>query len=275
MAQYPGGKNGPGVFQRLINQIPPHSVYIEPFLGGGAVMRLKRPALLNIGVDLASGPIATFGGAADRQASPLWALPDPLVGNGDSSGGIARSGDVRSIFRFVRADGIDFLASYAFTGSEFVYCDPPYMHARRGRADLYQFEMSNNEHVRLLRTLKRLDCAVMLSGYFTPLYARELHGWRSTTFQTMTRAGRTATEWLWMNYPEPVALHDYRYLGEGFRERERIKRKKLRWVNRLRRMPLLERRALLAAIDLADSSDVAMEACSRVDSGDVGRNRRE
>jgi len=31
---------------------PPHEVYIEPFLGGGAIMRQKRPALLNIGLDL-------------------------------------------------------------------------------------------------------------------------------------------------------------------------------------------------------------------------------
>ena len=64
----------------------------------------------------------------------------------------------------------------------------------------------------------------------------------------MTRAGRTATEWLWFNFPAPVALHDYRYLGEDFRERERIKRKKQRWVNRLHTMPTLERRALLNAI---------------------------
>jgi DNA adenine methylase len=38
-------------------------------------------------------------------------------------------------------------------------------------------------------------------------------------------------------------------LGDNYRERERIKRKKMRWVNRLRKMDLLERRAILAAID--------------------------
>jgi hypothetical protein len=37
-------------------------------------------------------------------------------------------------------------------------------------------------------------------------------------------------------------------LGEDFRQRERIKRKKQRWLNRLRTMPILERQALLAAI---------------------------
>jgi hypothetical protein len=49
---YPGGKNGAGVYQTIISQMPPHEVYIEPFLGGAAIMRLKRPARLNIGVDL-------------------------------------------------------------------------------------------------------------------------------------------------------------------------------------------------------------------------------
>jgi len=54
-----------------------------------------------------------------------------------------------------------------------------------------------------------------------------------------------------MNYPNPIALHDHRYLGDDFRERERIKRKKQRWVRRLHSMPILERRALLSAIEEA------------------------
>jgi len=49
---YPGGKNGGGAYQTLINLMPPHSVYVEPFLGSGAVMRMKRPAGVNIGLDL-------------------------------------------------------------------------------------------------------------------------------------------------------------------------------------------------------------------------------
>jgi hypothetical protein len=51
-----------------------------------------------------------------------------------------------------------------------------------------------------------------------------------------------------MNYPEPVELHDYRYLGRNFRERERIKRKTQRWERKLRSMPALERHAIFAAM---------------------------
>jgi hypothetical protein len=71
----------------------------------------------------------------------------------------------------------------------------------------------------------------------------------------MTRGGRPATEWLWFNFEAPVALHDYRYLGRDFRERERIKRKKLRWTARLERMPALEKQALFSAI--AECSRIA------------------
>ncbi len=40
----------------------------------------------------------------------------------------------------------------------------------------------------------------------------------------MTRGVPLATEWLWCNFPPPVALHDYRHLGASYRERiQRLK----------------------------------------------------
>jgi hypothetical protein len=90
---------------------------------------------------------------------------------------------------------------------------------------------------------------VMISGYWSELYDCELKDWRSISFQAMTRGGFVATEWLWMNYPEPFELHDYSFLGENFRERERIKRKKARWTERLKSMPALERFAILSVIE--------------------------
>jgi DNA adenine methylase len=258
---YPGGKNGAGVYQTIINLIPPHLVYIEPFLGGGAILRLKHPAALNIGIDLDSAAIARFSeaisgsrhsgrsgerarrpasktamGPGKRILSPNPAIPDRQ-------------------FRFLCEDGISFLKSYPFRGDELVYCDPPYMMETRSR-ELYRFEMSDAHHVELLRVIKSLPCRVMISGYRTKLYFLDLASWNVTSFEAMTRGGHTATEYLWFNFPAPVALHDYRYLGANFRERERIKRKKLRWVNRLKRMPTLEKQCLLEAIaSLAGSGD--------------------
>jgi hypothetical protein len=237
---YPGGKNGSGVFQTIINLMPPHPVYIEPFLGGGAIMRLKRPAALNIGIDLDSAVIARMRDAAGG-----------IVSSGDADRNAKSSdGGPPARFRLLKENALEFLRSYKFTGEELVYCDPPYMHETRTRKDLYQFEMSDAQHVELLKIVRSLPCRVMISGYWTRLYAKKLSDWSSTTFQAVTRSGRVATEWLWFNFPEPVALHDYRYLGANFRERERIKRKKLRWANRLNTMPTLERRALLSALEL-------------------------
>jgi DNA adenine methylase len=237
---YPGGKNGAGVYQTIINRMPPHEVYIEPFLGGGAILRLKRPAALNIGIDLDSAALARFSDSAGRIA---------VSGDGARSA-ISGDGRRRARFEFKQRDALEFLESYAFHGAELVYCDPPYMHATRTRKDLYRFEMSDQQHAQLLEILKAIPARVMISGYWTPLYARELRSWHAISFQAVTRSGRVATEWLWSNFTEPVALHDYRYLGTNFRERERIKRKMLRWTLRLKRMPTLERRALLHALEL-------------------------
>ncbi len=51
-----------------------------------------------------------------------------------------------------------------------------------------------------------------------------------------------------MNYPAPIELHDYCYLGNTFRERERIKMKLTGWTKRIKSLPVLQRQALLGAI---------------------------
>jgi DNA adenine methylase len=218
--RYDGGKGAMGVAQWIINQIPPHRVYIEPFLGGGAVLRLKMPARSSIALERDA-----------RRAISLWAnghgIPD---------------------LRVIHGDAISWLENFKPAGDEFIYCDPPYLFSTRQGGAVYGFELSDREHKRLLAILRRLDCSIAISGYWSELYARALADWRTSTFLTTKRNHARAEEWLWMNYPEPLALHDYRYLGRNFRERERIKRKKLRWKNRLTKMPLMERQALLATI---------------------------
>ena len=241
---YPGGKSSPGVFHTLINLMPPHDVYIEPFLGGGAVMAIKRRAGLNIGIDL------------DRDVITGWRsrLTAKLPGASSSSRPALRRFGAAALapsleqFRFDVADGIEFLRGYQFTGSELVYCDPPYVRSTRSSPDaIYRHEMTDAQHLALLDVLRRLKCMVMVSGYSSPMYAKGLKGWTATAFQTTARRGLKA-EWVWMNYEKPVALHDYRFLGVGHRERQDIRRQQNRWVGRLAKMPVLRRQALLAAI---------------------------
>lgn len=131
-----------------------------------------------------------------------------------------------------------------------MYCDPPYVRSTRSsQGRLYNYEFDDEQHARLLDLLTPLRCAVILSGYDCELYRRKLEGWGHATFQAMTRGGKPATEHLWYNFEPPAELHDYRFLGGNFRERERIRRMQKRWARRLERMPDLERQALLAAIE--------------------------
>ena len=60
--------------------------------------------------------------------------------------------------------------------------------------------------------------------------------------------GRPAAELVWCNFPRPTELHDYRFLGDNFREREHLKRMKARWIAKLQKMAPVKRQALLAAI---------------------------
>lgn len=121
------------------------------------------------------------------------------------------------------------------------------MDSRRG-GKLYRHEYDDADHVRLLDVLAGLPCAVMVSGYDSPIYdSSPLATWRTIEFNAMTRGG-IAIERLWMNYPEPDALHDLRYLGNNFRERERIKRKKARWQAKLAKLDPLERAAIMECL---------------------------
>lgn len=52
MQNYLGAKSGSGVFQAIINLIPPHDTYIELFLGTGAVLSKKEKSPREIGIDL-------------------------------------------------------------------------------------------------------------------------------------------------------------------------------------------------------------------------------
>lgn len=213
---YPGGKGG--VYQQLINLMPPHETYVETHLGGGSIIRNKRSAVRNIGIEIAPEVIHRWKN----------------IGSVD--------------FELVHGDAIQFLMEFRFSGKELIYSDPPYLRETRKKdCRLYKYDYTPKEHVELLTLLKSLPCMVMISGYESSLYRSFLEGWHTHCFEAKTHHGM-ATEWVWMNYPPPVDLHDYRYLGSTFRERERIKRKTKRWVTRLESMPVLERQALLHAM---------------------------
>jgi len=233
--RYPGGKNNGGTWRWIVNQIPPHKQYLEPFLGSGPVLRFKRPAERSYAIDLDPRCIRLV-----RPKAPKGTL-------------------------FYRQDGIQFLADFGQsalracrTREVFAYCDPPYLTRRDPRRRYYRYEMTEADHQRFLEVLLALPrgIMVMVSGYHGPLYDRMLKGWRTDTFRVMTRGG-PAVEVLWMNYPEPTELHDDRWIGGDWRGRLDFHRLVQRWTRRFEVLPPVKRAAVLAALSAAARGDGA------------------
>jgi hypothetical protein len=211
--RFPGGKFR--CYQKLINLIPPHRVYIETHLGGGAVLRNKAPAEMTIGIDRDPAVIRTFS---------------------DFSG---------PNFRFVTGPAESFLPSYPFRGDEFIYADPPYWPAaRRSPRRHYRFDYTEADHLRLLDLLRSIPCPVMISGYRNAAYDAALPGWAKFVFTGTSHTGRRE-EIVWINY-KPALLHDSRFLGSTFRQRQAIKRKRARWLAKFVAEPSSVQQAVLA-----------------------------
>ena len=218
---YYGGKNGAGVYQSIINYLPPHRVYVEAFLGSGAVMTYKKPAEINIGLEISQNVL-------DQFTYPGYC-------------------------QLVKCDALSYLRTLQAGPETLIYCDPPYpLDSRRSNTKVYEYEMTDNQHRELLEVLLRSPAMVAISTYKNPIYEKALSKWNVITFQAKTRKG-LATEYLYMNYPTPIHLHDYNFLGENFTQRQRIKRKIERHVSRLLELPPLERQAIIEAIKKASA----------------------
>lgn len=82
-----------------------------------------------------------------------------------------------------------------------IYCDPPYvLFSRRGGKRQYKHEMSDADHEELLAALKAHRSPVLISGYRSDLYDRELSEWYRATTTRTDQLSRRRQEVLWMNF---------------------------------------------------------------------------
>lgn len=247
---WPGGKDGSGVAQRLINQIPPHDVFVSAFLGDCAILRRKRPAELSIGLDRDKANLARFARNWTPKAELRLYCCDAIGWLRYFATRPARVLHASA----TRGPGLPeslYAAAQDADKSLFLYLDPPYLFdARLSGRRMYATEMTTGQHAELLAviTSQGWGWPTMVSHYPHPLYADALRTWRTFTYQAMTRSGKMATEQVWMNYPEPADLHDARFAGGEKRERERIRRRVRNWTASLGRMKVAERQAVIDAI---------------------------
>ncbi len=216
---YRGNKYFPGAYQTIINNIPPHDTYIEPFVGSGAIVNLKKPATHTVINDIDSG-VTDKWICKISDNFEVWNLPA-----------------VRLLSSFLQSDK-----------NTFVYMDPPYLiDCRFSGKPIYKFEMSVSDHEILLSMAIKAKCNCMISTYKNDLYSDILKSWRTVRYQARVHK-HTATEILYCNFPSITVLHDYRYLGTDCWDRQRIKRKIHRHVQRLLSLPAVERNAIINSI---------------------------
>ncbi len=81
----------------------------------------------------------------------------------------------------------------------FIYLDPPYLMSTRLQKQ-YKYEMTDDDHVKLLENITKSRAKIMISGYESDMYNEYLKGWNKEHFQSCAEHNGTRTETVWMNY---------------------------------------------------------------------------
>lgn len=244
LGSYPGGKSGAGIYQRLINLIPRHRILISAFAGHCGIVRNIRPAEHTIVID------------ADYDVCQWW--DDWRRSKKGRSIEIHHADSIQWLgYRFGLAEWKGFVVPGEPTAlppdsaSEyFIFADPPYVLSERSHGKQYDHELCDDGHRDLLEVLTRIptsSAAIMACGYNSPIYA-SLEPWRSIDHRVPTRGG-LQDERIWMNYQETDDLHDFQYVGDSNRERERIRRRQTNWRKQLDAMSDRERSAMLDVLN--------------------------
>ena len=219
--KYLGRKGGSGVAQWIINKMPEHDVYIEPFCGCAVVASLKKIAMVdNVLIDINPGII-------DELKQHSFSKDFTLICD-DSMAIIDR-----------------LISDYVGLGKKvLIYLDPPYLPETRSSFSScqYSYELSMLDHSCLLSFMKDKllqfpkNLYFMISGYKSDMYMSILQSWNYFEFQTMSRGG-IRTESLWTSFnPDDYVKHQYDYVGFTFTDRQRIKRKSSRWVSKFQKL---------------------------------------
>lgn len=216
---YIGNKYGYGSYQKIINEIPPHNIFICAFAGSCAVTKHKTPAPVeNIVFEISEIVIKKF-----------WA------------------GEDKNVYDFRNEDFIKWFALTfrAVREDVFIYMDPPYKIDSRSNGRLYyKNELTDSDHVQLLQLCLSIKCKVAISAYRCELYDSMLKNWRVKEWKVNTHNG-IKYEALYMNYDKPKFLHQYNFLGEDRTDRQRIKRRKIKFAERFEAMNDNERYCII------------------------------
>ena len=220
--RYPGQKKIPGVYQKIINNIPEHTVYYELFAGSAQIAKL-----LSVGSKAAEIHLNDI----DPEVNQLLSvIPGASITN---------------------LDALDIIKSETIVAAgkdTFIFMDPPYLHSTRPNStNLYNIEFSTIQHAILLSSVRDLRCNVMLIHPKCSMYDIYLSNFRKVQIKIRYHS-KTSIECLYMNYPVVQSLHNSQFIGDNCWDRQRIKRKGDSLVNKLRALPPAERNYIIDRI---------------------------
>lgn len=222
---YTGGKGASGTYQKIINEIRPHDIFISGFLGHCAIMRYMQRCEMNVGIELDAAVIADWN---DRVPNEIELITGDFV------------------------EKIEMVLDKQKSGKRImIYCDPPYrMSSIKSDIAMYKFTMTDRWHEKFLAIVVKIgDTAgidMIISHYSDAMYEQKLSGWRVVDYYNNTRQGMVH-EKMFINYSHVSGkLHDYRYLGNNKDERYNLKHRTAKnLIRKIDRFELRKRQAIL------------------------------
>ena len=219
MKNYPGNKFAGSLYKKIINEIPRCDVFRELFAGSAAVTtHLTAPDLTHINE------------LSEKVYQELrFEFPESIVTNDCAISIINKLPGTTD-------------------RTECIHLDPPYrLHTRHSSMQmLYDHEMTDEQHEQLLSAVlaKEKSYLFIIIHPYDEMYNTRLAHWRQVKIKVRYR-NKTSIEVLYMNYQSPDVLQDYRHLGKGNHDRQRIKRKGDRMIAKLLALPAVEKNYIL------------------------------
>lgn len=218
MEKLVGNKNIPGVLEFLVNRLPKSERYFSLFFGSGGLETSVYTA--EIPWICSEANIKNHAYAKDTYAS------------------------------IIAMDYKDLLENTTLTSNDFVFADPPYLIETRRNGRLYYGaqEWSDPDHLFFLEYMKACKAMVMITHPICAMYENALEGWHKEPFDYRGHQGMV-NDCLWRNYDhKAMQLHNYGALGEGFVERQAIKRQRKNIVRKFEKLDPHIRWALIDAL---------------------------
>jgi site-specific DNA-adenine methylase len=229
---YRGNKSVKGLYQFIINRIPPCKTFIEAFAGSAQITKKLFIAADTDRINCSScHPENIVLNDCNRSLNFDFTkhLPVPTVISNYPAAQLLKS--------LVTANA-----------DTFIYCDPPYLKSTRGSyRNIYKHEMTVDDHREFLLLVRKGSFNCMISHYECDLYNDLLPYWNKE-FYKVCYHGHVKNECIYYNYEKPSTLLSYRYVGSDCWDRQRIARKINRFVKKLNSLPELERNTILARL---------------------------